>query len=176
MIIKIKLFLKQQTDHLKKFSGQTWYPLLIGLLSFLDVFLIIVPSDSILLSSTLLNPKRWLTFAIYMTIGSTLGLLILVLILEYNGIESILNYYPALKNSTSWLWTQKFFGAYGLILVFVIAATPLAQQPSVILAVLAGISTLPLITVIFLGRLLKFVLISYVAVKAPKYIEKFLKH
>jgi membrane protein YqaA with SNARE-associated domain len=57
-------------------------------------------------------------------------------------------------------------------LVFFVAATPLVQQPAVILATLAGNPLWSLLLVIFIGRGLKFMLMSWVASHAPGLLKK----
>ena len=74
-MIAQKLHQKIQTyvKWLEQFADRPWYPLLIAFLSTLDNFLIVIPNDGILVASSMIVPKRWFTFAIWVSIGSTIG-------------------------------------------------------------------------------------------------------
>lgn len=157
---------------LQRYADRRWYAPLISFLAALDNLIVIIPNDGILISSTMLIPKRWLTFAIWITVGSTVGAMLLASLVELHGLPWILNYYPWLSENSTWGWMNSFFVQYGLIVVFIVAATPLAQQPAVILAALANTPLTKLAMVIFAGRLIKFLLMAYIASHAPKYLAK----
>ncbi|MFN8943308.1 MAG: YqaA family protein [Pseudobdellovibrionaceae bacterium] len=164
--------LQQIFSHLKTFAGRSWYAPFIGFLSFLDNLVIVIPNDGILISSTILKPKRWLLFAVCITIGSTLGALAVATLVRIHGLPWILSTFPNIEQSATWLMTESFFDRYGLFVVFVVAASPVFQQPSIILAALAHTPMLTLLAVVFAGRLLKFVLIAYIASHAPKLLSR----
>ncbi len=169
---KVKFYIHKIVTDLQKFADRKWYPILIGLLAALDNFIIIVPTDGILISSAMLTPKRWITLAFSVAIGSTLGALLLALFVETQGLQLINEFYPHLDSSSSWIMTRDFFSQYGLVVVFIVAVTPLMQQPSVILASLADTPLTHLALVIFIGRFLKFLLFTYLGVHAPQLFNK----
>ena len=107
------------------------------MLAALDNFVIIIPNDGILISSSMLTPRRWFTLALGVAIGSTLGAIILAAFVETQGLEWILEIYPGINETKSWIWTENFFERYGMILVFVVAIAPFMQQPVIIMASLA---------------------------------------
>lgn len=149
-----------------------WYGPFIGLLAFADALILIIPNDGILISSTMLVPKRWLNFAVCISIGSTLGAILLAALTQYYGLPLLERFYPELIASEGWAWSEKFFNEYGLWVVFGVAITPLIQQPSVILAALAHIP-LPLIAIlVFAGRALKFLFMAWVASHSPRLLGK----
>lgn len=143
-----------------------------AILAGLDNFVIIVPTDGILVSSSMLQPKRWFLFGLATSIGSSLGALILAYFVEIHGLPWILQMYPGLDSTQAWILTDQFFTRYGLLLVFAVAASPLMQQPTVILASLAGTSLLELGLVVFIGRTLKFLLIAYLGSHAPRLLSR----
>ena len=83
-----------------------------------------------------------------------------------------MEFFPALLDSTTWKLTEEFFHQYGLIVVFVVAATPIMQQPAVILASLAETSLIQLCAVIFVGRFIKFLIMAYVGSHAPQLLNR----
>ena len=154
------------------FIARPWYAPLIALLSFLDNFLIIIPNDGILISSSMIKPKRWLLFAAAISVGSTLGAIALSMLVQFHGLPWILHVFPTLDQSATWTMTESFFEKYGLIVVFAVAISPLFQQPAIILASMAHTPTLTLMAVVFSGRFIKFLLMAYIASHAPKLLAK----
>ncbi len=158
--------------HLQHYANRIWYPPLIGLLAFLDCFIVIVPTDGILISSAMLTPKRWVVFALHVAIGSTIGAVSLALLVEVMGLPWVLQYYPGIDQTEIWMLTQNFFDRYGLLVVFGISATPLMQQPMLILAGLASTKLVPLLAAVFLGRLMKFMIMAYAGARGPGLVRK----
>lgn len=162
-----RLFLKT-----RELVDRKWYPLLIGFLTFLDVFTIVVPSDGILVSSVLLRPKRWARTAFAMTIGSFLGGALFGTLVYYYGEGFILALMPAITETVAWAWTQEFFLKYGLVVVFLAAASPVSFQPAIFFAVIAH-APFPLILAMLLaGRSLKNFVIAWVSYRTPRALGK----
>lgn len=157
---------------MQKFADRIWYPPFVGLLAALDNFVVVIPTDGILISSSMLKPKRWFILGVNIAAGSTLGAILLAAFVETRGLEWILEMYPGVNQTQSWIWTKNFFDQYGLILVFLIALTPLMQQPIIIIASLAQKPLLLLAAIIFSGRIIKFLLIAYVGSHAPQFLNK----
>ncbi|MBC7753381.1 MAG: hypothetical protein H7Z71_04025 [Moraxellaceae bacterium] len=120
----------------------------------------------------MLTPRRWVTLGISVAIGSTLGAIILAVFVETRGLEWILEIYPGVNETKSWVWTKDFFDKYGMILVFVIALTPLMQQPIVIIASLTEKPLFLLAVIMFSGRVIKFLLMAYIGSHAPRLLNK----
>lgn len=169
---KLHSTIQTYVQKLEAHADRSWYPPLIGLLAALDNLIIIIPNDGILVASSMLIPKRWALFALNITIGSTIGALALFFLVEHQGLPWILNFYPGLDQSQMWMLTDQFFDKYGLIVVFVVAISPLMQQPAIILAALAHIPPLELTAAIFLGRFIKFNLLAYLGSHSPKILKK----
>lgn len=165
---KTKIYIKALQRHVNRL----WYPPLIGFLAFLDNFVIVVPTDGILISSSMLTPRRWLLLALSIAGGSTLGALVLAAIVEFHGLPWILNWYPGIVETSTWIWSTKFFDTYGLLLVFAVAMTPFMQQPAVILASLANTPLTKLFAVVFAGRLIKYFVMAYLGSHAPGVLKK----
>ncbi len=153
-------------------TGRFWYSPLIGFLAALDNLIIVIPNDGILISSSMLAPKRWFIFALSVAVGSTLGALALAAIVELQGLPWILDLYPGVSETKIWALSMEFFEQYGLLLVFAVAITPLAQQPAVILASLANAPMTHLAIVIFVGRFIKFLVMAYLGSHAPRLLGK----
>lgn len=164
--------LQELFSRLKLFVARPWYAPFIAFLSFMDNFLIVIPNDGILISSSMLKPKKWLFFAACISIGSTLGAITLSMLVQFHGLPWILSTFPTIDQSTTWTMTESFFERYGLLVVFIVAASPFFQQPAIILASLAHTPLLTLMAVVFSGRFIKFLLMAYIASHAPKLLSK----
>lgn len=165
---KIQFYVKR----LQLYTDRIWYAPFIGLLAALDNLVVVIPTDGILVSSTMLRAKRWVLFAVSISVGSTLGAMALAAVVELKGLPWILEVYPGLDETTSWIWSIQFFEKYGLLLVFFVAATPLMQHPAVILASLANTPLMKLALVILSGRLLKYLIMAYIASHAPRLLKR----
>jgi membrane protein YqaA with SNARE-associated domain len=169
---KLHSQIKLYVHKLEQFADRPWYPALIGLLAALDNLIIIIPNDGILVASTLLIPRRWMIFALFISIGSALGAILLGLVTQSQGLPWVLEYFPGIDQTQVWKWTEEFFNQYGLYVVFAVGASPLLQQPVVILAALSQTPLLELSAVIFAGRFIKFNIMAYVASHSPRLLKK----
>lgn len=169
---KIKNRIRELVQILQEYADRLWYPPFIGFLAALDSLVVVIPNDGILISSCMLTPRRWFFLALSVSIGSTLGALTLATIVESHGLPWILNLFPGINESPSWLWTESLFSQYGLLLVFAIAATPLVQQPVIILAGLAQVPLLEFTGAVFIGRFLKFLFMAYLGSHAPRLLGR----
>ena len=165
-------WISQKVSLLQRFANRTWYPLLVGFLAALDNIILIVPNDGILISSSMLTPKRWWQLALFTSIGSTVGALALCLLVKTFGLDFILTIFPKAQESQTWIWTLEFFDKWGIGLVFLVAVAPMPQQPAVVLASLSHIPVGLLIMTIFVGRLIKFTIMSWVASHTPNLLKK----
>ncbi|NOT80507.1 MAG: hypothetical protein HOP07_16070 [Bacteriovoracaceae bacterium] len=171
-LLKRKKYFKVLIKKLQRHTNKKWFAPLLGLLAGLDNLVIVIPNDGLLISSTLLVPKKWFTFALNVAIGSTLGAIALASIVEFQGLPWILDNYPSLAKNTQWIFSQEFFDKYGLLFVFFIGLSPLMQQPAVIFAGLANTPLHQLALVVFTGRFIKFLIMAYIASHSPKYLKK----
>jgi membrane protein YqaA with SNARE-associated domain len=172
MKFHLKKSIFQSIRQLQSFADRIWYPYLLGLLAALDFFVVVIPTDGLIISSTLLRPQGWLRFALLTAIGSTLGSALLLWITNELGVPYLLDSFGGLTNNSFWIWSLNFFKEHGLIVVFLIAATPLAQQPAVLLASLAETPFKNFLFIYLLGRLCKYLFMSYVSSHAPSLISK----
>ena len=163
---KLHAKVRAYSKKLEQYADRIWYPPLVAFLAALDNLIIIIPNDGLLIASSMLVPRRWAIFALSVSIGSTIGALTLC------GLPWILDFYPDINQTAMWMKTEDFFGRYGLLVVFAISATPLSQQPILILAALANTPFAKLVPILFAGRFLKFMLMAYLGSHSPRLLKK----
>lgn len=155
-----------------KFTDKAWYTLLLSVFAALDNFVILIPTDGILISSTLLRARRWFLYACAITIGSACGALLLIYLLRSFGVPWLLEFYPTLDEGFIWATTEQFFLKYGLIVVFLVAITPVMQHPAIVLACMSELPVLNIFLALLLGRFIKYLIMSYICSYAPKMLGK----
>jgi len=157
---------------LQKYVDRPWYPLVLAGLTFSDLFIVVVPSDGIVVASSAARPKKWFLIGCSMTLGSVLGALLLAALTHAMG-ESFINWLsPNLLDSEVWIVTTGWFDRWGVWAVFLVAISPLAQQPIILMAAMADMP-LPIIGLcVGGGRLIKFLGYAWIASHSPKLINK----
>lgn len=174
MSLKQKIHHKvtQLTHRLQGYVDHSWFSFILGFLAFIDYFIFVIPMDGILISSVMLRTRKWLSFAVSSTIGSSLGAYIFFYIVSTYGLNWLINMHPTITEGAMWSWSLNFFNTYGVLLVFFIAATPLMQQPVVALAALAHTPFIYIFFAILTGRLIKYLIIAYISSHSPHLLSK----
>lgn len=157
---------------LQKHVQSWWYTPLIAFLAALDSIVIVIPTDGLLVSATMLNPKRWVYLAVCLTLGSALGALFLAYLLELHGLPLLLKWYPEIVQTKSWMITDQLMDRWGALALFAVALSPFMQHPAVILAALAGMPLLELFGIVFVGRLIKYLALAWISTHAPDMLWK----
>lgn len=157
---------------LQKHMDRPWYLPAVALLALADIFIMIVPTDALLVTAVLFKPRRWWWAATLVALGSSLGALVLAGAVQWD-LEGLTQLFPSLFESPSWKGTDAFLEKYGIWALALFAAGPLPYQPAVVLVALSGASLPEAFLATFLGRGGKYYLLAYLASHAPTYLEKF---
>jgi membrane protein YqaA with SNARE-associated domain len=154
------------------YANRWWYSPLIAVLAFADSFIVVVPTDGLLVSAAMLAPRRWVSTTIFVSLGSSLGALGLAYLLARQGLPWLLYFQPDIQSSRAWIYTDRLMDAWGSWAIFVISLTPIMQQPAVALAALAGRPMAEIFAAAFAGRLIKYGLLAWVSTHAPGVLGK----
>lgn len=158
--------------HLQKYTDRWWYAPVIGLLAAIDHFVVVIPTDGLLISSVMLSPKRWIYNAVVVTLGSSLGALLLAFLVKLYGMEIVLAILPNIEQHTIWITTEQFMHNYGLFIVFLVALSPIMQHPAVALAALSDVRLASIFFVVLAGRLIKYLVFAWIASHTPRLLSK----
>jgi len=164
--------LKHWFQTLQKYGDSIWYAPLVSVLAALDSFIIIVPTDGLLVGASILGPKRWAYNAFVVTLGSTLGAVAFAALIQQHGLPFLLNILPDVNQSQVWNWTDSAMDEWGAIALFLFALSPLMQHPAVTLAALAGMPLTKMFWIIFAGRIIKYLALSWISSHAPRFLHK----
>jgi membrane protein YqaA with SNARE-associated domain len=171
-MVLVEKFIKKFILPLRRFASAAWFPPILGVLAAADAFVMIVPTDGLLISFSMAKPSRWLSFGVWTAIGSTIGAGALAYLASHFGLPWVEAEFPKLVNSESWTRVHDLMEHYGAVFVLGYSATPLAQQPA---ALIAGLAEMGIGTIMFsmlIGRLIKFAVIAYIGTHAPGLMTK----
>lgn len=154
---------------LQRFVDRPWYMPAIALLAAADLFIVVVPTDGLVISSVMLRPKRWLAPAVWAGIGSALGALLLGGLSHYYGEDFVRAAFGnELLESANWARARDFLEKHGVYALALISWSPLPQQPAVILCGLAHMPAMGITLSVLIGRLSKYMLFAWIATHAPR--------
>lgn len=164
--------IRRLIDFLQKHANAWWYAPAIALLAAADAFIVIVPTDGLLVSACMLAPRRWIYTTLIVTLGSSLGAWALAAILEVHGLPFLLYLQPGLDQTSGWIWSDQIMDRWGSVALFLVALSPFPQQPAVALSALAGMPLWPLFLLVFGGRVIKYGLLAWIATHTPGLLKR----
>ncbi len=154
------------------YADRPWYLPALSLIVALDLFILVIPSDGLLVSSVLMNRTRWLRMGIWVSVGSSLGALVLAALIQWDADFITQALFPNLFNSKAWAQADSFITDYGVWALAFVSFSIFPQQPAVVVAALSGMSLPTIFMAVLMGRLLKYIPLSAAAAYAPHYLGK----
>lgn len=165
---KFRQFLKW----IQHYSDRSFYPELVGSLAAIDYWVLFIPTDPLVISGVMFSPKRWLRYALIIPVFSTIGAMTFTMFVGEQGLPYLQSHWPGIDQTSYWLWIDSFFANYGLLVVFLVAATPMSQHPPLMVAALAQTPYMHIALACFAGRLLKYIFLCWIASHAPGVISR----
>jgi membrane protein YqaA with SNARE-associated domain len=165
--------MKRFMFHLRRYAGKPWFLPLVCFLAFIDLFIIILPTEGMIMTTTMMRPKRWFLNAFTVTTASATGAVALSLATRAYG-EPFLDWMVGVDflHSAKWISTQAWIDHYGFWAVFLTALGPLPQQPVVLVAALAGMPLPEIFFGAWLGRIPKYSFFSYLAARGERWLRE----
>jgi membrane protein YqaA with SNARE-associated domain len=171
--MKLQERLKGWFTTLQKYADRWWYAPVIGLLAAADLFLVVIPTDGLLIGAVMLSPRRWIYSALMVSLGSALGCVALAHLIQVHGMPFLLSIVPGIQANSTWTWTNELMDKWGTWAVFLVALSPMMQHPAIALAALAGMPLANIAGFAFAGRILKYLMLAYLGTHAPGVLGKF---
>lgn len=162
--------MKKVFHHLKLYVERPWFGPLLGLLAALDYFLIIIPTDGLLITSAMMAPKRWIRLSFWLALGSVAGAIAFAVFVQLYGNPFLEWAFPAIHENHFWKLSDQWMDHYGVWAVFFIGALPLVIHPVIAIAALAAIPIREIAFALFVARALKYGTYSWLASHAPHYL------
>lgn len=157
---------------MQAFADRPWYLPFIAFLGGLDLFILIIPTDGLLLSYVLLCPKKWIRAFIIVSFGCAAGALVLALLMRSEWGWIMQSTVTQSMGKENWEWVEGFVAQHGEAALAFLAIMPIPQFPGVVIASWTQMPTTNIFFSIFAGRLLKYVVYAYGASHAPKLLLK----
>ena len=126
-----------------------------------------------LVLAVLMAPRRWISTAVWSSLGAALGAGLLYLGFHHLGWARLLEAYPDVVRSSAWSDASRWLTNYGVTVLLIIAATPLPLTPALMFA---GISRLPVVEVLaalWVGKLVKYTAYAWLTSAFPAKVLQF---
>lgn len=168
------LSVRKYFNRLKDFSDRPWYLPLVCFLAFIDLFVIVIPTEGMIVTTSIVRPKRWWLTAFCVTSASAVGAFTLGWVGRHGG-EPFVAWLmgPNFFESANWVRMSGWIEQYGFWGLWFIALGPLPAQPAILICALAHMSLHDIFFAVYLGRAPKYFFFSYIATHSPKLFKKF---
>jgi len=157
----------------QRYVDRPWYPLLVAALAFLDLFIMVIPTDALMISAVLMRPRHWIRIFLMVSFGSALGAWTLAFLLQWDPAYLMENVFPTLARSQGWARTTQIVQEHGTWGMAFISVSPFPMPPAVFVLALAPVTLTKIFLSVLIGRLVKYGLFAWVASHAPRYLERF---
>lgn len=158
---------------LQSFADRPWYLPFISFLGGVDLFVLVIPTDGLLVSYVMLRPKQWVRAFLMLSLGCALGCWVLAALVQSGAAWFTYQSLIDRIGPSTWNWVDGFVENNGTLALAVLALLPLPQFPGVVIAALMGMPATTIFVAVLIGRLVKFSLLAYGASHAPKLLMKF---
>ncbi len=144
-----------------------------ALYGFVGTIVEIIPVTWVLSIFVALNPKHWKRFVAASVFGASVGAILMTWVFHRWGLVWIVEYYPNLINSSGWQSAEVWVAQYGVFVLTVVAASPLALTPAL---AACGLMKMPLGfagLAVLVGKLVKYSFVASIARKTKRASKKF---
>lgn len=162
-------------ETLRTFAARPWYPWVVGALSGINNFTVILsgPLVVLYLSGVLANPKMRYLVAVANATGTAAGIAVLMYLMQLQGNDYVKDTFPSMFQNKVWNSTQTAVTDYGHAGAVFVSAMPIILQPLVFIGLLAGMNAGTLLACVFVGRTVKYCIMAELAVTAPRLLKFF---
>ena len=158
------MWMSRWLAQLERFTTKRWYLPLISILAGLDMFLVLFPTDILVVSTSIVHrsrPRSWIKIALSVTTGSALGALALAWATQEWGPRVFRSIALVGPSSQTWATAETLIQKHGRWALVLMAAGPLPAQPGVILASAAKVAMTPIFVSVWLGRWIKYAFLAW---------------
>lgn len=157
---------------IEQYSDRWWYHLAIALFAALDLFIVVVPTEGILVTTVLMRPRRWILTFLWISFGCGMGALGMASLMRHFGEPMLQVFFSSTMQTETWSEILGLIERYGTEGLLLIALGPFPQAPAV---AFCGLTHMPLANIffcIFIGRSVKYGLLAWITLHSPKLIRR----
>lgn len=169
----MKSFIRRVFITFEACSGRWWYDPMLAFFALADAFVIFISVEALLIAKIVVQPTKWMVSSLWAAAGSALGATILGVLISSYGEPIVNRIFPGSLASQTWVHTTNFLQAHGPLGLGLIAFGPIPQHLGVAVAGLAHMEASKIFWAIFVGRLTKYLLITWAVKHSPKLLKKF---
>lgn len=148
------------------------YPVLVGAVAAVDYLLPGAPTNAVLVTAVLPRPARWRRLGVAFAIGDAAGAIALATAVTLLG-EPAVAWIQGSEAAELWNRIAGYVEAYGMLVLGVLAVTPLPARIATAILALTGTAPLMIGLVVLVGRLVSYPAVAYVAARAPSALRRF---
>jgi membrane protein YqaA with SNARE-associated domain len=154
-------------------ASQPGYPLIVGGIAFAMTLSMLMPFVPVLIGTVLVRREQWVAIVFVSSLGSAAGGLILYVAFHHLGWNQVVEAYPDLLQTAAWIDATWWLSAYGTWALFLIAASPFAQTPALLLAAVSDLAIQDVFVALLLGKFIKYGLYGWTASKFPAWFHHY---
>ena len=165
--------IERVTEKLGRYSDRPWYLPLNGFLAGADLFIGVVPVDALVVSAVLLRPKRWISPALWVALGSAAGAAVMGWLASHYGTPFVEWLAGGFMQSDTWLKIDQAIDKHGAWALVVGSLSPIPIMPFALIGGLAHQPWQEIFGAALAGRIVRYVAIAWATTHAPKLIARF---
>lgn len=167
--------MRRATERIIKFIHNTaaWplLPLVLGGLSLLDFFILLLPSDAFLIAAVLGNPTRTMVFCVSMIGGKMAGVGMVHWIAMYLPMDTFYDWVALYHMESVFEKCRHYFEAFGPLSLGVTALTPFPLQFVSVLSSASGAALWKMMVWLILGQALRYLILCGGILGGKKILE-----
>lgn len=172
MITNINRFILTLLQNLARRRDYPWWTGVMGI----ACSVMAIPFVPVLIAAVLLSPQQWRSIAIFSSMGSALGGLVVLQLFHYLGWLQVMNNHPEWFDTQIWQMTLSWLANWGVLALAAIAATPLPQSPALFFLAMTEQPWFEIWLALATGKLVKYGMVAYISCHFPNKLKRLAIH
>lgn len=156
---------------LAPYLDRAWFPALAALVAFGATASLWVPVVPLLVSMVVLRRDRWLSLAMWAVLGSAMAGTLFAYLAAVYAMPLVDSQLPQLTQGRHWHYFTEWVGRYGVLALTVVAASPLAQTPALLLVGMLGMPWPAVALSLTMGKAAKYCAVAALASRTSAHVE-----
>jgi hypothetical protein len=157
---------------LRRFSARPWFLPAAGTITAADFFLPILPTQTLLVATTLLHPRRWLATSLWFVFGGVLGGALLAAAVGAWGPPVAERLFGAAMQGAGWIRVRDLVQDHGPLALAFLAMIPWPMRTGVAVCALLGVPWWQIVAALAAGRVVAFPGLACVISRSPAWLMR----